>query len=270
MARNMKARLINRSRAGNAPAMGGGAGMRRLRTPGFSSARPWAFFNARWPWAALAPIEARPPPTVRADTMSTAIQRCASAAILLASALISFAKPASSLDARTALRNHSLHLTWVSVRQVRRLSGMREGIIEERRADGAINIYVSSLGKVFSHIATRSAFGGGRNGRRGGPPVYQAPEDEQEKADNVSADTMHWRIAGDSLLGVHRYVSGAQQLRATITAAGGAMTCALQIIEGREAGDRVLMLGRNKLLEVLSSRIENPSCEISAGNAFAQ
>ena len=111
-------------------------------------------------------------------------------------------------------------------------------------------IYVSSAGRVFAR-------------------VYRRDGNLSEQKDRGPGDSGNsLRFAGDKLVGVMKFPSGAAQM--TISFDAGGNSCSAAIVAGRENGRAIRWKGVDGTMREATGApvFSNISCSISSGNAF--
>ena len=111
-------------------------------------------------------------------------------------------------------------------------------------------IYISSAGRVFGR-------------------VYRRDGDLSEQKDRGPSDSgNNLRFAGDKLVGVMKFPSGAAQM--TISFDAGGNSCSAAIVAGRESGHAIRWKGVDGAMREATGApvFSNISCSISSGNAF--
>ncbi len=111
-------------------------------------------------------------------------------------------------------------------------------------------IYISSAGRVFARVNRRD----GRD------------TETKEAGPGDSANTV--RFAGNKLVGVMKFPSGAAQM--TISFDPGGQSCNATIFAGREGGQALRWKGVDGAMRQATGQatFSNVSCSIAAGNAF--
>jgi hypothetical protein len=112
-------------------------------------------------------------------------------------------------------------------------------------------IYISNAGRIFARVVRR-------DGR------------DMESKDAGPADAGNTlRFAGDKLVGVMKFPSGAAQM--TISFDAGGQSCSADIVAGRENGQALRWKGVDGMMREATgpATFSNISCSISAGNAFS-
>jgi hypothetical protein len=111
-------------------------------------------------------------------------------------------------------------------------------------------IYISSAGRVFARV-----------NRRDGKDT-----ETKEAGPNDSGNTV--RFAGNKLVGVMKFPSGAAQMTVSFDASG--QSCSAVIFAGREGGQALRWKGVDGAMRQATGQatFSNISCSISAGNAF--
>jgi hypothetical protein len=131
--------------------------------------------------------------------------------------------------------------------------------IPGKRSDGAPvrgsrvsvrTIYVSSAGRIFARVL-----------RRDGNLSQQKEAGPGETGNTV-------RIAGDTLVGVMKFPSGAAQM--IISFGGGGQSCSASIVAGRESGRPIQWKGVDGMMRQATGPVSfsNVTCSIVSGNAF--
>ena len=111
-------------------------------------------------------------------------------------------------------------------------------------------IYISSTGRIFAR-------------------VYRRDGKQSQQKDAGPGDTGNtYHFAGDKLVGVMQFPSGAAQM--TISFDGGGQSCSAAIVAGREGGQALKWKGVDGMMREASgpATFSNISCSISSGNAF--
>jgi hypothetical protein len=110
-------------------------------------------------------------------------------------------------------------------------------------------IYISSAGRVFARASR------------------QAGRSSETKEAGPEATTV--RIAGNSLVGVMKYPSGASQL--TVSFDPSFQSCTAQILTGGESGKPIVFKGLNGVMYTATGKMQfsGISCSIKDGNALA-
>jgi hypothetical protein len=111
-------------------------------------------------------------------------------------------------------------------------------------------VYISSAGRIFARVSRRD--GGAAETREAGP--------------GESGQAFHF--AGDKLVGVMQFASGASQMTISFDAAG--QSCSAVIVAGRDNGRPIRWKGVDGTMNEASgpATFSNISCSISPGNAF--
>ncbi|MEA3092672.1 MAG: hypothetical protein QOJ04_4014 [Caballeronia sp.] len=131
--------------------------------------------------------------------------------------------------------------------------------IPGKRADGSSvrgsrvsvrTIYISSAGRVFARIFRRD--GKQSQSKDAGP--------------GETGNTL--RFAGDNLVGVMKFPSGAAQM--TISFGGSGQSCNASIVAGRESGRPIRWKGVDGIMNEQTGPVtfSNVTCSIAPGNAF--
>jgi len=131
--------------------------------------------------------------------------------------------------------------------------------IPGKRADGSPvrgsrvsvrTVYVSSAGRIFARVLRRD--GNASQVKEAGP--------------SESGNT--FRFAGDRLVGVMQFPSGASQM--TISFDGQGQSCSAAIVAGRDSGRPIRWKGVDGMINEATGPVtfSNVSCSISPGNAF--
>jgi hypothetical protein len=112
-------------------------------------------------------------------------------------------------------------------------------------------IYISSAGRIFARIYRRD---GGKS-------------EQKDAGPSDSGNTL--RFAGDKLVGVMKFPSGAAQM--TISFDAGGQSCSADIVAGRENGQALRWKGVDGMMREATGAptFSNISCSITAGNAFS-
>ena len=111
-------------------------------------------------------------------------------------------------------------------------------------------IYISSAGRIFARVFRRD--GKATQTREAGP--------------NEAGNT--FRFAGDKLVGVMQFASGASQMTISFDAAG--QSCSATIVAGRDNGRPIRWKGVDGTMRESTGPVafSNISCSIASGNAF--
>jgi hypothetical protein len=111
-------------------------------------------------------------------------------------------------------------------------------------------IYISSAGRAFARV-----------NRRDGKDTQT-----KEAGPGDSANTV--RFAGNKLVGVMKFPSGAAQM--TVSFDPGGQSCSATIVMGREGGHALRWKGVDGAMREATGQatVSNVSCSISSGNAF--
>ena len=111
-------------------------------------------------------------------------------------------------------------------------------------------VYISSAGRIFARVYRRD--GNASQTKEAGP--------------SESGNT--FRFAGDKLVGVMQFVSGASQM--TISFDAGGQGCSAAIVAGRDNGRPIRWKGVNGTMNEATGPVtfSNINCSISPGNAF--
>jgi hypothetical protein len=111
-------------------------------------------------------------------------------------------------------------------------------------------IYISSAGRVFARVVRRDGH-------------------LSETKDAAPGDTGNsYRFAGDKLVGVMQFPSGAAQM--TISFDAGGQGCSAAIVAGRDSGRPLRWKGVDGMMREATgaATFSNISCSVSPGNAF--
>jgi hypothetical protein len=155
-----------------------------------------------------------------------------------------FAGPADAAPA--ALMNKTINVSYTTT-----IPGKKaDGSVVQGSRGSARTIYISSAGRVFARVV-----------RHDGRHV------EQKDAGPSDAGNTY-RFAGDKLIGVMKFPSGAAQM--TISFDGGGQSCSAAIVAGRENGQALKWKGVDGMLREATgpATFSNVSCSIAPGNAF--
>ena len=111
-------------------------------------------------------------------------------------------------------------------------------------------IYVSSAGRIFARVARRD--GNAAETKEAGP--------------GESSNNLHF--AGDKLVGVMQFASGASQMTISFDPSG--QSCSASIVAGRDSGRPLRWRGVDGTMREATgpATISNVSCSIASGNAF--
>jgi hypothetical protein len=112
-------------------------------------------------------------------------------------------------------------------------------------------IYISSAGRVFARVVRRDG-------------------NQSQTKDAAPSDAGNtYRFAGDKLVGVMQFPSGAAQM--TISFDAGGQSCSAAIVAGRENGHALKWKGVDGMMREATgaATFSNISCSISPGNAFS-
>lgn len=131
--------------------------------------------------------------------------------------------------------------------------------IPGKKADGTLangtrvatrTIYVSSAGRIFARVARRD--GNAAETKEAGP--------------GESSNNLHF--AGDKLVGVMQFASGASQMTISFDPSG--QSCSASIVAGRDNGRPLRWRGVDGTMRESTgpATISNVSCSIASGNAF--
>ena len=131
--------------------------------------------------------------------------------------------------------------------------------IPGKRADGSAvrgsrvsvrTIYISSAGRIFTRILRRDG------------------SQSQQKDFGPGETGGALRFAGDTLVGVMKFPSGAAQM--TISFGGSGQSCSASIIAGREGGRPIRWKGVDGMMNEQTGPVSfsNVTCSITSGNAF--
>ena len=112
-------------------------------------------------------------------------------------------------------------------------------------------VYISSAGRAFGRVVRQ-------DGRHSGT---------KELAPGDTGNT--YRFEGNKLIGVVKFASGAGQM--IVTFGQGGQSCSASIILGRDGGRPLRWKGVNGAAyeQTGPAVVSNPSCSVTAGNAFA-
>lgn len=178
--------------------------------------------------------------------MSTIIARCA-----LAAALLFLANASASAQAPRELYNKSITLSYATANVLKAFDGKTVS----RSVHREVHIYVSSQGRMFVKSA--------RSGRGHSDTQHSGPGD---KASGTHASGL--RFQGNQLV-AHIPFEGAAAM-ATATFGGGYSSCTLNVIFGKEGGNKPARIrgvdGQN--YEVISMSAVHPACAVKDGNIF--
>ncbi|MBI5320490.1 hypothetical protein [Bradyrhizobium sp.] len=111
-------------------------------------------------------------------------------------------------------------------------------------------IYVSSAGRLFGRVARRD--GNAAETKEAGPG---------EAGNNL-------RFAGDKIIGVMKFSSGAAQMTISVDPSG--QSCSASIVAGRDNGHPIRWKGVDGTMREATGPVSfsNISCSIASGNAF--
>jgi hypothetical protein len=155
------------------------------------------------------------------------------------------AGPAGAAPA--ALMNKTINVSYTTT-----IPGKKaDGSVVQGARGSARTIYISSAGRVFARVVRH-------DGNR---------SETKEAGPSDTGNT--YRFAGDKLVGVMQFPSGAAQM--TISFDAGGQSCSAAIVAGRDNGQPLRWKGVDGMMREATgpATFSNISCSISSGNAFS-
>jgi hypothetical protein len=155
------------------------------------------------------------------------------------------------------LREKSIGLSWTDTRTIKDTSGRVQSIAQS----STIDLYVSSLGRVFSSFQ-RSTSGSSSRGS-----YHQASVSKQ--ISGTGDNFLHWRFENGTLVADQLFIRGARRI--TIIFGGRFDSCSVNVLHGKEAGTTpIYYRGTDSRIEyeIIDIKVTSTSCSIRQGNVF--
>jgi len=179
--------------------------------------------------------------------------------MIIAVALTTLSAHAAFAQAPAELRGKSVTASWTEERE-QRLGDAKE--FSSRSVPQALNVYISSEGRVFAKRTAMGTEGSSRRPRGTG---------SRESVGGESSGSQAARVSGRTLIVTNQMAGGARMAR--IEFSQDFSSCTANVIVGRE-GANTIAKGRSLVsgmpLEIKSAKVTGTSCSVQNGNVFGQ